>query len=138
MKVGEGAAEGFMFTKQIPRPRQNGREMLSPIDAVNEAPKTATELCGSCFYDGRRGFGTQRGEHAVDASSGGHGISEREARRNESHDFLVAMPIVAVDEIDRVSASSRLGVATSEQCVQAFADTVHFAGVLAILPSQLQ
>jgi hypothetical protein len=43
-----------------------------------------------------------------------------------------------VDEIDRVSASSRLSVATGEQGVQVFADTVHFPAVLAILPSQLQ
>ncbi len=43
-----------------------------------------------------------------------------------------------MDEIDRVSASGRLRIATREQGVQVLADTVHFFGVLAILPSQLQ
>jgi hypothetical protein len=43
-----------------------------------------------------------------------------------------------VNEIDRISATGRLSVAANEQLVEAFADTVHFAGVLAILPSLLQ
>ncbi len=138
MKMEERLAEGSVFTEQVACPRQDGREMLAPIDAVDETPKAATELCVARIYDGCRRFRTQRDEHAVDASPGGHGVSECQARRDEPHDLLVAMFIVAVDEIDRVSASSRLRVATSEQYVQAFTDTVHFPGVLAILPSQLQ
>jgi hypothetical protein len=112
--------------------------MLSPINAMDEPPEKEAELSGVCGYDGGRRFGTQGGENAIDASSGGHRVSERQAGRDEAHDLLVAGLIVAVDEIDGVSATGRLRVRTSKQCVQAFADTVHFAGVLAILPSQPQ
>ena len=135
MKVDERLAEGSVLTKQIARPAQDRSEMLSPIDAMDEPPKAAAKLCMAYIYDGCCRFGTQRGEDAVDASSGGHDVSEREARRDEPYYLLVTMCIVAMDEIDRIAASSRLCVATSEQCVQAFADTVHFPGGLAILPS---
>lgn len=43
-----------------------------------------------------------------------------------------------MDEIDWVAPACRLRVAASEQSVEAFLDAVHFAQVLAILPSQLQ
>jgi hypothetical protein len=43
-----------------------------------------------------------------------------------------------MNAIDRVSPSGRLGVASCEQGVQAFADTVHFPVVLAMLRSPLQ
>lgn len=138
MKVGEGVPEGLVLTKQLARPPQQRREMLSPIKAVDEPPKAAAELCVACVHDGCCRFRTQRCEHAVDASSGGYHVAKGEARRDEAHDLLIARLIVTVDEIDRVPASSRLRIATSEQCVQAFAGTVHFAEVLAILPSQPQ
>ena len=127
MKVGEGLADGFVLAKQAAGPTQHRREMLSPINAMDEPPKEEAEFSGVCGYDGGRRFGTQGGEHAIDASSRGHRVSERQAGRDEPHDLLVAGLIVAVDEIDGVSATGRLRVRTSKQCVQAFADTVHFA-----------
>ena len=112
--------------------------MLFAVDAVDKPSKTATERCAARPRHRCCGFGAQHGEHAIDASPGGHRISKREARGDEPDDLLVARLIVAMDAIDRVSASGRLGVATCEQGVQAFADTVHFPMVLAILRSQLQ
>ena len=112
--------------------------MLTPIDAVDKTAKTAPELILAGVHNSCSRLRAQECEHAIDASPRGHRISEREARCNEPYDLLVARIIVTMDEIDRVSASSRLGVATSEQGVQVFADTVHFFEVLAILPSQLQ
>ena len=109
--------------------------MLPSIDAVDEPPKEATELRIARAYDDRSRFGTQRRDHASDAFSGGDGVAEREACRQEARNLLVPWCIVAVNE---VSAASKLGIATSKQGVQAFADSVHFAGVLAILPGQLQ
>ena len=138
MEVGEGVSEGLVFAKQLAGSPEDRRQMLSPVDAVDEPLKPAPELQGASTQNSCRGLRAQQREHSVDASPGGHHISEREARRNEPNDLLVARIIVAMDEIDRVPASSRLGVATSEQGVQVFADTVHFLGVLAILPSQLQ
>jgi hypothetical protein len=138
MEVGEGVSEGLVFAKQLAGSPQDRRQMLSPVDAVDEPLKPAPELQGASTQNSCRGLRAQHREHSVDAPPGGHRISEREARRNEPNDLLIAGFIVAVDEIDRVPASSRLGVATSEQGVQVFADTVHFLGVLAILPSQLQ
>jgi len=138
VEVGEGIAEGCVLTKQPPGPPEHRRKMLSPVDAVDKPSKAATELCAARACHRCCGFGAQHGEHATDASAGGHRISEREARCNEPHDLLVARLIVAMDEIDRVAASGRLGVAACEQGVQVFADTVHFSRVLAILRSQLQ
>jgi hypothetical protein len=112
--------------------------MLTPINAVDKPTKATPELILASAPNNCSGLRAQEGEHAVDASPRSHRISERETRCNEPYDLLVARIIVAMDEIDRVSASGRLGVATSEQGVQAFADTVHFFGVLAILPTQLQ
>lgn len=43
--------------------------------------------------------------------------------------------MIAVDEIDWVASSSRLDVASRKQSVEVFLDAVHFAEVLAILPS---
>ena len=138
MEVSEGFAEGFMLAKQFPRPPQHRREMLPPVDPVDKSPKAAAELRVARAGNRRCRLGAQDREHTVDASSGGHRISKREARCDQPHDLLIARRIVAVDDIDRVSASSRLSVATGEQGVQVFADTVHFPAVLAILPSQLQ
>ena len=138
IEVRKGVAEGFVLTKQFPGPPQHGREMLPPIDPVDKPLQAAAELRVARAGHHRCRTGAQHHERAVDASSGGQRISEREARCDEPHDFLVPRFLVAVDEIDRVSASSRLGVATGEKGVQVFADTVHFPGVLAILPSQLQ
>jgi hypothetical protein len=112
--------------------------MLTPINAVDKPTKAAPELILASARNSCGGLGAQQGEHAIDASPRGHRISKREARCKEPYDLLVARLIVAMDEIDRVSASGRLRIATREQGVQVFADTVHLFGVLAILPSQLQ
>jgi len=138
MKVGEGIAEGSVLARQAAGTPQHRREMLSPINAMDEPPEEEAELSGVRGYDGGRRFRPQGGEHAIDASSGGYRVPKRKAGRDEAHDLLVAGFIVAVDEIDRVSATGRLRVGASEQCVQAFTDTVHFARVLAILPSHPQ
>ena len=138
MKVGKGVSEGAVFAKQFAGPPQDRRKLLSPIDAVDEPPKAGPELYGASAHDSCRGLRPQRGQHPADASPGRHRISERKARCDEPRDLLIARFLVSMDEIDRVAASSRLGVATSEQGVQVFADTVHFLGVLAIFPSQLQ
>jgi len=112
--------------------------MLAPIDAVDKPAKAASELISANLRHSCSGLRAQEGERPIDASPCGGGISEREARRNEPYDLLVARIIVTMDEIDRVSASARLGIAAREQGVQMFADTVHFFRVLAILPSHLQ
>ncbi len=91
--------------------------MLSTVDAVDKPSKTEAELCVARAFHHGCGLGAQYGEHAIDASPGGHRISERKARRNEPHDLLVARLIVTMDAIDRVSASGSLGVATCEQGV---------------------
>lgn len=138
MEVGKGVAEGVVLAKQLPGPPEHRCKMLSPVDAVDKPSQAPIELCVARACNRCRGLGAQHGEHPTDASAGCHRISEREARRDEPHNLLVARLAIAVDEIDRVSASRRLGIATCEQGVQVFADTVHFAGVLAILRSQLQ
>ena len=112
--------------------------MVAPVDAVDKPTEEEAELCGLGVLDHGRGVWAQHGEHAVDASSGSNHVAKSKARGDEPYDLLVTRFVVAVDEIDRVSASSRLGVGTGEQGVQMLAETVHFPGVLAILPSQLQ
>ena len=52
--------------------------------------------------------------------------------------LLVAGVSIPVDEIDRISPASGLGIGACEQCFEAFSGGVHFTGLLAILPSQLQ
>ena len=79
-----------------------------------------------------------RRQDPINASPCRHSVSKSEARRDEADDLLVVSLIIAVDEIDRVAPSCRLHVASSEQSVEAFLDAVHFAEVLAILPSQPQ
>lgn len=112
--------------------------MLAAIDPVDETSKSAAELGLFCGRNRFRRFGAEGRERPVDAPPGRHCVAKCKARRDEAGDFLVARIPVAVDAIDRVSLPCRLCVASSEQRVQAFADTVHLAEVLAILPSQLQ
>lgn len=138
VKVGEGIAEGFVPPAQVPGSPQHRREMLSGINPVDEPPKAVAKLYVSQIHDHCCRFGAHSRQHAIDAAPRGHNVSEREARRDETHDLLIARVTVAVYEIDRISASGNFGVASCEQHVQAFADTVHFAGVLAILPSERQ
>lgn len=112
--------------------------MLAPIDPMDETSKTAAKLGLVCSRNRFRRVGAQCHEHPLDAPPGSHCIAKRKARRNEADDLLVARISVTMDAIDRVSLPCRLCVANSKQRVQALADTVHFAEVLAILPSQLQ
>jgi hypothetical protein len=138
VEVDKGVAEGLVLAEQLPGSREHRRQVLSPVDAVNEPPKAAIELVVARAHHSRRRFRAQHGEDAADATAGRYGISKREARGDEPHDLLVTRSVVAMDEIDWVPASSGLGVATFEQRVQVLADTVHFSRVLAILPSPLQ
>jgi len=77
MKVRKSIAEGPVVTKQPPGSPQQRREMLAPINAVDEPSKKAAELLEVCGCDESRGLGTQRREHAIDASSGSDRVSER-------------------------------------------------------------
>lgn len=138
VEVGKRVTEGVVLTKQLPGSPKHRREMLSPVDAVNKPAKALIELVLAGAHYSRRGFGAQHRQDATDAAPRRHRISKREARRDEAHDLLVAWLVVVMDEIDWVSASGRLGIATREQRVQVLADTVHFFQVLAILPSPLQ
>jgi hypothetical protein len=112
--------------------------MLGAIDPMDEPVETTSQLRLIGFEQQCGGFRAQGDEHPLDASSSGHGIAKGEARCDEADDFLIPGLIVRVNEIDRISPPGRLCIRTSEQLVEAFADTVHFAGVLAILPSLLQ
>jgi hypothetical protein len=112
--------------------------MFSRINPVYEPAKAASKLSAVCFHHRGCRVGAQSRQHTVDASPRSDHVSERQTRRDEPHDLLIAWVIVAVNEIDGVSASNRFGIASCEQRVQAFADTVHFAGVLAILASERQ
>ncbi len=112
--------------------------MLVPIDAVDKPSEAAAKLCGLGTLNRGCRLWAERGEHAIDAASGSDHVTKGKACGDEPNDLLVTRFLVAVDEIDRVSPSSRLGVGAGEQGVQMFAETVHFPGVLAILPSQPQ
>ena len=114
MELDKGVAEGVVLAKQCPGPPEHCRKMLSSVDAVDKPSQAPIEVCVARACDRCRGFGAQHREHSTDASAGCHGISEREARRDEPHNLLVTRSAVAVDEIDRVSASRRLSVATCE------------------------
>lgn len=138
MKARECLAQGAVLSQQASGARQHRREMLPSIDAVDEPPKKAAELRMARVYDGRCRLRAQCRKHASNAFSGRDGVAEREACRDETRDLLVARFIVVVNEVDGVPAASKLRIATSEQGIEAFADSVHFAEVLAILPSQLQ
>ena len=138
VEVGEGVAEGLVLAEQSPSLPQQRCNVLPPIDAVDKPSEAAAELRGLGVLDRGCRVWAQRGEHTIDTSPGSNRVAESKARGDEPHDLLVTRFLVAVDEIDRVPASSRLRVGAGEQGVQMFAETVHFAGVLAILPSQLQ
>ena len=112
--------------------------MLSAVDAMRKPSQAPAELCVVRVHHHRRRLRAQHREHPICASPRGKGVAECEARRDEPHDLLVTSSIIAMNAIDRVSAASRLRVATREQRVQVFADTVHFSPVLAILTRQLQ
>ena len=112
--------------------------MLPGINPVYEPAKASLELFVACLHHSGCRFGSQSRQHAIDASTSSDHVSERQTRRDETHDLLIVRVIVAVNEIDRVSASNRFGIASCEQRVQAFAGAVHFAGVLAILASERQ
>ena len=135
MVVDERISERPVPTAHRTGSPQDGRDVLSPIDPVHEPLKPGTKLRVTFVHDGCRRFRAEGKQNAIDAAPSGDSIPKRKARRDESHDLLVTRFFVAVDAIDRISASGRLRVAISEQRVQAFADTVHFAGVLAILPT---
>jgi len=109
--------------------------MLVPIDAVDKPSEAAAKLRGLGTLNRDCRLWAERGEHAIDAASGSDHVTKGKARGEQPHDLLVTRLLVAVDEIDRVSPSSRLGVGAGEQGVQMFAETVHFPGVL---PSQPQ
>jgi hypothetical protein len=138
MKGGKSVAQSAVLSQQRSGARQHRREMLPSIDAVDKSPKKPAELRFARVYDGRCRFRVERHEYASDTFSGSHGVAERKASGNEARDLLVARFIITMHKVDGVPAASNLRIATSEQSVQAFADGVHFAGVLAILPSQLQ
>jgi hypothetical protein len=138
VEMNERIAEGVVLTQQPSCSRKHRREMLRAIDPMNETVEAATKL-GLVGFDQQRGrLCTQGFQHPLDASSGRHGIAKGEARCDETDDLLIPGLVVPVNEIDRISAPGRLCVTRSEQLVEAFADTVHFAEVLAILPSLLQ
>jgi len=138
MKPGERVAKASVAARQSTSSRQHGREVLTTINAVGEPPKPVPQLRLTGVSDDSCGFRPKSREHSVDASPGRHGVSKGEARRDEADDLLVPRLMIAVDEIDRVSPACRQCVAAGEQSVEAFLDAVHFAAVLAILPSQLQ
>ena len=109
--------------------------MLTAIDSMGEASQTPAERY---FIGGSDQLCGPRPEHRQqpsDASTGRDGVAKCQASRDETDDLLVPRRIVPVDEIDRVPAPCRLCITGGEQLVQAFLDRVHFAGVLAILPS---
>lgn len=138
VKMGESVAEGVVLPKQHPGSPEHRRQMLAPVDAVNEPPEALLELVLAASHHRRRGFGTQHREDPTDAAAGRYGIAKREAGGDEPDDLLVARSVVAMNKIDRVPTSSRLGVTRCEKRVQVLADTVHFSRLLAILPTPLQ
>ncbi len=109
--------------------------MLPSVDAMYKPSKPAAQRGVTRGNDGLRRLGPQQREHPVDASARSHSVPKRETSGDEADDLLIAGLIVAMDKIDRVTPSGRLRIATREQGVQVFADTVHFPPVLAILRS---
>ena len=127
-----------MVPQQRSCTRQHRGEVLIPINAVGEPTKPTLKLHLTGASDDLCRLWPKSREHFIDASPGGHGVSKGEACGDEADDLLVGRLVITVDEIDRVPPACRLCVAGGEQSVEAFLDAVHFAEVLAILPSQLQ
>lgn len=134
----ERAAEGFVLAQERAGPKEQRREMLGSIDSMDEPEKARLQrsVVVTGHDLGRRA--PERVEHTLDAFSRGNGIAESEACREEADHLLVARFSIPVHEVDRISLARRLCVRAGEQCIQAFADGVHFQKVLAILPSQPQ
>ena len=107
--------------------------MLAAIDAVNETPKTAVELGATCQLDACSRARPQHLQHTIDTASRRDGVSEREAGGDQPHHLLITRIAVTVNEIDRIAATREIDVASCEKRVEPSSDTVHSAGVLAIL-----
>ena len=67
MKVREGVAECLVLPKQSPRPPQDRREMLAPVDPMYEPAKAATELCVAGVRNRLRRLSAQPRQQAIDA-----------------------------------------------------------------------
>lgn len=112
--------------------------MVAPIDAMDETGEASLELRLSLVGYGQGRARAEHAERAVDALSSRNGIAKREACAHQRYDFLVVGVFIPVYEIDRVATTRRCSVAGREQGIEALADCVHVARVLAILPSAPQ
>jgi hypothetical protein len=117
MKPRERIAEASLVAQQRPGTRQHRGEVLTPINAVGESLKLMAKLQLIGASDDSCRFWPKSGEHSVDASPCGHGVSKGEACRDQPDDLLVERLMIAVHEIDWVSPACRLCVAGGEQSV---------------------
>jgi len=112
--------------------------VLAAVDAVNETSKTAVELGATRKLDACSRARPQHLQHPSDTAARGDGVSEREAGGDQPHHLLITWIAVTVNEIDRITATREIGVASCEKGVEPLSDTVHSADVLAILGIQPQ
>lgn len=134
----ERFAEGPVLVEHPARMVEHRRQMPAPVDAVDEAVERTLELRPSLVRRGPCGTRAEHAERAIDALTRGDRVAEREARSDETRDFLVARVFIPMDEVDGIAVSRRRRVARLQQGIEALADCVHVARVLAILPSAPQ
>lgn len=114
VKRDERSTERPMLTEQSARAGQHAGQVCPAVDAVSEPSKPTTKLFGLCPAHQLRRIRAQRIDDATNASPSSDDVSEGEARRDESYDFLVLGPLVLVYEADGIVFAHLLPIAVSE------------------------
>lgn len=138
VKEQKGVAKRAMVADEGGSLPKQKRQMLSPINSMNETSQPTFQVASACSHDPLTGIRPQHLQRAVDAPARRKRIAKSKACSDQAHDLLVAWVSIAMNEIDRIAASCEIGVAFGEQRVEMLSEAVHSDVVLAILPSQPQ
>lgn len=134
----ERVAERTVLLQERSGLRQQLREVVRAVDAVNETSKPPLELKRATRRNERGGLRPQHLQGALDALSRGNRVPERETCSDQPNDLAIGLEGIAMHVVDRIARTHRDRVAVGQESFETVMDRGHVSRVLAILPSQPQ
>ncbi len=128
MERRKGVSERPVFADECSCVREHRRDVLGAIDPVDESTEpTAQGRRPRARHLSARAW-AESGEHPLDARARSDGIAKRKARGHETCYLPIDGIGISMNEVDRISASPRLGVAVTKKRFESRASRIHLPG----------